>query len=194
MPTILWLLAAWAVALIVNLVPAFMPPTWSVLTIFKITAGLPLLPLTLGGVAMAALGRVALALLSRRYGEKLPRTDRENAEALGAFVNTHERWREVIVFGYCLAPLPSNPLFIAAGVGDVPLLPVTLAYFCARAIVDTLYVWSVERVSKSAGGLFLDQLTSWKSLAVQVVSVILLALVFRLPWAKWLGLHKPKKA
>src|SRR5438477_600461 len=53
--------AAWLTALIINLMPAFMPPTWSVLALFRITTGAPLLPLTVGGAAASAAGRVALA-------------------------------------------------------------------------------------------------------------------------------------
>src|SRR6185437_6851410 len=110
----------------------FMPPTWSVLAIFHVLNQPPLLLLTVGGAAMSALGRVGLALLSRRFRRLLPDSDRRNAEALSGFVNRHRRWREAIVFGYCLGPFPSNALFIAAGVGRVPLRPVTLAFFLSR--------------------------------------------------------------
>jgi hypothetical protein len=36
MSTLVALLAAWAVAFAINLVPAFMPPTWSVLALFHV--------------------------------------------------------------------------------------------------------------------------------------------------------------
>lgn len=187
MSAVLALLSGWAIALVINAIPAFMPPTWAVLAVFRITADPPLLPLTVGGAAMSAVGRMALALLSRRLGAHLPETDRKNAVALGRWVNRHRRWRGVIIFGYCLAPLPSNPIFIAAGVGRVPLLPVTLAFFTSRAIADTFWVWTADRVSDNLGSVFTDQLTSWKSIAVQIVTIVLVVLVFRLPWMRWLG-------
>lgn len=182
------LLAAWGIAPVINVVPAFMPPTWSVLTVFYLTGQPPLLLLTIGGAAMSAVGRVGLARLSRGLSRHLPEKDRTNAAALGAFVNRHRRWRELIFFGYCLAPLPSNPLFVAAGVGKVPLLPVTVAFFVSRAIADSFWVWTASRVSRSLGSVFVDQLTSWQAIVVQVAAIVAIVLLFRLPWARWLGM------
>lgn len=187
MSTIVSMLLAWLIALIINVVPAFMPPTWSILAVFRITAHPPLLLLTVGGAAMSALGRMALALLSRRLGGVLPESDRKNAQALGGFIRRHRNWQIPIVFGYCLAPFPSNPIFIAAGVGRVPLVPVTLAFFASRAIADTFWVWTADRVSGSVGGVFLDQLTSWQSFAIQFLAIVAVVLVFRLPWLRWFG-------
>ncbi len=189
MSTLLTLLAAWGVALVINLIPAFMPPTWSVLAILHVLNHPPLLLLTVGGAAFSAVGRVGLALLSRRFSGALPDTDRSNAEALGAFVNRHRRWREAIVFGYCLGPFPSNALFIAAGVGKVPLLPVTITFFLSRAIADTLWVWTAGQVSKNVGGVFVKQLTDWKAIALQIVALVVVVLFFHLPWARWLGVQ-----
>jgi len=86
-----------------------------------------------------------------------------------------------------LLPFPSNLLFITAGVGRLPLLPVTLAFFVARAIADTVYVWTAGAVSRSVGGTFVQQLTNWKAIAVQVGGILVLLLLFHLPWEHWLS-------
>jgi hypothetical protein len=65
------LLAAYAVVFVVNLVPAFMPPTWSILAYFLIRFDLPLLPLAVGGALAASSGRCVLALASNRYGRRV---------------------------------------------------------------------------------------------------------------------------
>jgi membrane protein YqaA with SNARE-associated domain len=186
MSELIYLIGAWLIALVINVVPAFMPPTWSVLAVFHILSDVPLLPLTIGGAAASAAGRFCLAKLSTRLGNRLPETDRKNAEALGKFINKHKRWREAIVFFYCLAPLPSNPIFIAAGVGRVPLLPVTLAFFLSRCIADTFWVWTAGAVSDSLGDVFLNQVTSWQSIAIQVIAIAMVVMIFRLPWSRWL--------
>src|SRR5262245_3671064 len=90
MPT---LLAAWGIALLINVVPAFMPPTWSVLAVIHGTSHPPLLLLTVGGAAASAVGRTMLALASGKLGRFLPKTDRGNAEALRESCNRHRRWR-----------------------------------------------------------------------------------------------------
>ena len=112
-----------------------------------VTRPVPLLILTVGGAAMSAVGRTGLALLSRRLDHRLPEKDRDNARALADFVNRHRNWRDAIVFLYCLGPFPSNPLFIAAGVGRIPLLRLTLAFFLSRAIADSFWVWTARSVS-----------------------------------------------
>ncbi|HZQ38462.1 MAG TPA: hypothetical protein VFD32_21225 [Dehalococcoidia bacterium] len=182
------LLAAWGIALVVNVVPAFMPPTWSVLAIFHVTAHPPLLLLTLGGAVVSAIGRAGLTLLCRRFRGRLPERDRRNADALSDFLNRHRRWRDVIVFGYCLGPFPSNPLFIAAGVGRMSLLPIAVAFFLSRAISYTFWVWTAGAVSQNLGSLFLHELTSWQAIVLQVAALASVVVLLRLPWARWLGL------
>ena len=45
----------------INLLPAFGPPTWAVLVFFRLSSGLALVPLVLGGAVAAACGRLLLA-------------------------------------------------------------------------------------------------------------------------------------
>jgi membrane protein DedA with SNARE-associated domain len=188
LPPIVFLLAAWALALGINFVPAFMPPTWAVLATFHVARpAIPLLALTVGGAAMSAVGRLILALLSRKAGHALPDTDQANAEALGDFLARHSNWSLVIAFGYCLGPFPSNPLFIAAGMGRMRLPTLGLVFFCSRAIADTVWVWAAARASRSLADTFGGIFTSWQPLVLQVVALVAVVLVFRLPWARWLG-------
>src|SRR6188472_2435413 len=49
----------------INLLPAFAPPTWALLVVFKLDADLATVPLVLGGAAAAATGRLVLACSSR---------------------------------------------------------------------------------------------------------------------------------
>lgn len=187
MPTVLHLVMAWALVGGMNVVPAFMPPTWSVLAVFRIHEHLPLLPLTIGGAGASMLGRVALARLSQRAGQHLPEKDRDNAMALANALRKHPRWQDAAVFAYCLGPFPSNSLFIAAGIGRLPLQRVALVYFLSRSLGDTFWVWTASKISYSLGDAFGRALTSPRSIATQVASVGLVMLVCRLPWAKWLG-------
>jgi hypothetical protein len=147
---------------------------------------LPLLPLTIGGSAMSAVGRVGLALLTRRAGDHLPVTDQTNAEAVGGFLSRHRAWSLLAVFGLCLGPFPSNALFIAAGLARLRLAAVAVTFFLSRAVADTFWVWTAQKASRSLSGDLRDSLSSWQAIAIQVVGLALVVLVFRLPWAKWL--------
>ncbi len=184
MHKLLLFLLAQAVAFLINVVPAFMPPTWSVMAAFHVLGKLPVLPLTLTSAATSALGRLLLAVGSAHGSRFMPERDRQNAVALGRWINGHRRWRDVIVFLYCLGPFPSNPLFIAAGVGRIPLLPVTIAFAISRAIANTFWVWTASTVSTNVGGQFTKELTSWRAIAVQIAALVVVVLLFRLPWAR----------
>jgi hypothetical protein len=186
--TAAFLVAAWLIVLVVNIAPAFMPPTWAVLATFHIARPeIPLLPLTIGGAAMSALGRSRLAVLSRAGGRLLPEHDRENAEALGAFFQRHQRVGLALLFLYCLGPLPSNALFIAAGLGRVRLGVVTVTFFLSRAIADSFWVWGVGRASGSLSRTFEQYLTSWQAILLQLATIAAVLLVLRLPWTRWLA-------
>lgn len=189
MDTVVYTLAAWAIAFVINVIPAFMPPTWAVLAVFHVTSDAPLLVLTVGGAFFSALGRMLLAVGASRLRYILPESDVRNATALGDFANRHRAWRMVLVFLYCLAPIPSNPIFIAAGIGRVPLLPVTVAFFLSRAIADTFWVWTAGAVAESSRSVFVKNMTSWQSVAFQMAALALVVLALRLPWARWVGLN-----
>jgi hypothetical protein len=195
MPPLLVLLAAWGVALGINFVPAMMPRTWAVLATFRILQpDLPLLPLTVGGAAMSAVGRVGLALLTRKAGDHLPETDHANAEAVGGFLSRHHTWSLLAVFALCLGPFPSNALFIAAGLARLRLAAVAVTFFLSRAIADTFWVWTAEKASRSLSGDLRASLSSWQAIAIQIVGLALVVLVFRLPWARWLKVRRSRQS
>lgn len=55
----------------VNLLPAFGPPTWTLLVFFRLQSSLAVAPLVLIGVLAAASGRLVLAYASRRLRDRL---------------------------------------------------------------------------------------------------------------------------
>ena len=93
MSTISALALAYLIAFVVNLLPAFMPPTFSVLAFLLINYHLPLYPLTIGGALAAGLGRLGLALLTRNWGRGLLAPHhRANLRQLGEWLEAKPRW------------------------------------------------------------------------------------------------------
>src|SRR4051812_14762028 len=112
-----------------NLLPAFGPPTWALLVFFSLNAGLPGVPLVLGGAVAAAGGRFELARSSRHFRGRLSAQRLESLQAAGDAL-TANRTRALGGLGlFALSPVPSAQLFVAAGVLAVPLLPLTAAFF-----------------------------------------------------------------
>ncbi|MBX7111654.1 MAG: hypothetical protein K1X87_07385 [Dehalococcoidia bacterium] len=193
--TLLLLPVAWLIVLVVNIAPAFMPPTWAVLATFHIaTPELPLLPLTVGGAAASALGRSRLALLSRTTSRFLPAREARNAVALGALFERHQRLGLLLLFAYCLGPLPSNWLFIGAGLARIRLRVVAVTFFLSRALADTFWVWGAGRASASLATTFERYLTSWQAILLQLAAMATVVLLLRLPWTRWLPIETAETA
>ena len=147
---------------ILNVVPAFAPPTWITLSFLGMSMPhVPVGALALIGATAATLGRVTLAKLSRAIvrGRLLDEPTRKN---IGAIKDVLEK-RRVFAFGtflaYAFSPLPSNYLFIAYGLTTVRLTLVAFPFFVGRlasysfwvttasAVGDRLDLDSIESVS-----------------------------------------------
>src|SRR5438128_3565013 len=121
-----------AVVFGVNLLPAFGPPTWAVLVFFRLTWDIPAVPLVAIGAVAAASGRFALAEGTRRVRGRLPPRRIENLTAAKEALLGGRRRAYAGLALFALSPLPSAQLFVAAGLLDVALVPLTLAFFAGR--------------------------------------------------------------
>jgi hypothetical protein len=78
------------VVFLINTVPAFMPPTWTILLFFYLKFDLSFLPSVVVGATFATLGRIVLYFLSLNFfGPFLSKESRKNLEALGSYFNTN---------------------------------------------------------------------------------------------------------
>ena len=186
------LLLAWGVVFLVNLVPAFMPPTWSILAFFLIQFDLPLLPLALGGAVAATLGRLALALGARWLGPRvLPEDTLRNLTDLGAFLRTRQRWVGPAVLLYSFGPIPSNQLFMAAGLARVDLRVVGGAFFVGRVVSYTLFSHAADKAVDSLADVFAQSVTSPPMLLLELASLAILVAIAKIPWGRLLGVASP---
>ena len=63
---------------------------------------------------------------------------------------------------------------------------VLLGYWSARAIADTFWVWTTDQVFESLGDIFGGVYGDWFGIAFQLLGITSIALLYFLPWAKWL--------
>ena len=184
-------LILFAIVLGVNLLPAFGPPTWSILVLYGLRSDLAPVPMILTAAVAAALGRLALAYAFRLLGNKLPEKYRRNLVAARKALERKRR-NAVLALGlFALSPVPSAQLFEAAGLAGVRLLPFTVAFFLGRTVSYSIYVFTAHEVKESSlGQTFAAQLTSPVAIAIQVAMIALLVLFAKIDWAKWLGGRK----
>jgi hypothetical protein len=186
METALLLLAAFAVIFVINMIPAFMPASWMVMSFFYIQFDLPLLILTVGGAIVSGFGRLVLAKESTFVKRRFMSNQAEDLDQLGAFLEDRRRWLIPTVFAYCLLPLPTNNLFVAAGLAEIRLTFVLIGFWAARIPADTFFVWTTDQVFNSLGDVFRGAFGSWLAIAFQLLGVTSILLLYWLPWARWL--------
>src|SRR3954453_10218732 len=163
----------------VNLLPAFGPPTWAVLVFFRLNSDIAAVPLVLGGALAAASGRLVLAHGSRHLQGRLSARRRSSlAAAKDALAGDRRRTFAGLAL-FALSPLPSAQLFVAAGLLDVALLPLTAAFFAGRLVSYTLYVGGASLAKDSFGDTLTAAFTSPWGIALQIAMLGALVALFK---------------
>lgn len=171
-----------------NLLPAFGPPTWSIIVLYGLNSDLPMPGIVLVGALAAASGRFSLAhgfrLMSRFVSKKRKRS---LAAARAAF-ERRKRNGILALALFAVSPLPSAQLFAAVGLAGVPLTAFTLAFFSGRLVSYSIYAGSAKALESSNWGqAFKDQLSSPLGIGLQIVMLALLIAFARIDWEKYFG-------
>ena len=167
----------------VNLLPAFGPPTWSLLVFFRLQSSIPAVPLVIVGALAAASGRLVLAYGSRRFRERLS-TERLAHLTAARDAVSGGRKRAIAGLGlFALSPLPSAQLFVAAGLVAAPILPLTAAFFAGRIVSYSLYVTAASAARHSLGSVIGKAFTSPLGIALQIAMLAGVVALVRVDWA-----------
>jgi|SRR5579871_3511531 len=191
---VMHLLLAWLTVFAINLVPALMPPTWSVVVFFTVHESLPPLPLAIGSALASTLGRLGLALATRTLGTRFIKGDtRENLDALGIYLGRRtSRVGLAILFGSPVSPFPSNQLFLAAGLAHVDLRVAAPSFFVGRAIEYTAAALAAGHVAGDLPELFGRRLSDVPALLTELASLASLVLLAKIPWGRLLHVQSTK--
>jgi len=137
------------VILVLNILPAFAPPTWTAMSFIGLTIpGIDFVSLAVVAAAAATLGRITLAKLSRAIVRQklLSEQIRCNVDAIRYRIES----RPVMTFGtflaYSFSPLPSNYLFIAYGLTSLPIALLALPFFVGRMVSYAFWIRTASTV------------------------------------------------
>lgn len=138
------------VVLLINLMPAFAPPTWMAMSWmgFNVPEGKPFV-FALVAAGAATVGRLILATFARALvrGHLMRESDRQNIDVVKAWLEQHKRLTVGAFFVYALSPFPSNYLFIAYGLSGLPLIHIAAAFFVGRTASYTVWAYFGRFVS-----------------------------------------------
>jgi MFS family permease len=186
--------AIFFVVLIVNILPVFAPPTWMVLAYIQVQFNFNVFLLALVGTVAATIGRLILARLSTLIIRKrlLSERTRSNIDNIKNRMLEHKRLTIGILVSYALSPLPTNQLFLAYGLTDLPLKYIALPFFLGRFLSYLFWVSTVSMVtlklaaSKLVRGAYIGSYY----VIVQILTLVVVYLFTRIDWQK---LFKEKK-
>ena len=181
------LLLVAGVVFVVNLLPAFGPPTWATLLFLRLNLDIAAVPLVLVGALAAASGRLVLANAARRLRGRLSVQRVHHLDALRDAATKHRAGSVAGIALFALSPIPSAQLFLAAGVTGVPLMPLTAAFFSGRLVSYSLYVGAATAAERSLGPLVTDALSSPWAIGAQVLLLAGVVGLTRVPWADMLS-------
>ena len=165
------------VIFMLNLLPAFAPPTWTVMSFIGLTLpSIDFVLLAIVAAVAATVGRIMLAKLSRVVVRQrlLSEQTRCNVDAIKHGIEG----RPVMTFGtflaYAFSPLPSNYLFIAYGLTSLPIAFLALPFFVGRLVS---YAFWIKTASAIGDRLELD----WFESAPYFVAYFIISQLLLIP-------------
>lgn len=174
-----------SIVLGINVIPAFMPPTWTVLAFFVFKYNLMIIPTVIIGATFATAGRLILASGARFVAKYLPRGSRENYESVGRYLNSNKKITIPLVITYAFLPIPSNDVFIAAGLAKVDLKLLAASFFVGRLISYTFWVSITHRFfADNLTDIFSRHYAKAGSILIEVLGLILLYFLGKIGWKK----------
>jgi membrane protein YqaA with SNARE-associated domain len=178
--------------ILVNVLPAFAPPTWSLLVFFLVRYNLSITTIVAIGVLGATLGRFLLSCYINWFSQQVFNKKQEaNLRYLGKRIGKTPKSNIIFTFIYALTPLSSTALFVAAGIARVRIQYVLLGFFFGRVISYTLLALSTEALVVNVNELFKGVIT-WQSVLSSLLGLAILLLFIFIDWKELLEKKKIK--
>ena len=177
-------------ALLFDIVPFPFPPAFTIMILLQITFHLNIWLVIIAGVVGSVLGRYILILYTPSITNKyIKRSKNEDVQFLGTKMKENKWKGQIIVLAYSLLPLPTTPLFLAAGMSKLNAKYIIPAFLIGKFTSDTLALHAGKYASENAHNIMQNAL-SWKSI---VSALFFLFLIFCLFFIDWRSLIQKKK-
>jgi len=148
--TFLVFLTIFLVVFVLNVVPIFAPPTWSVLSLIAIRFNSNIILLAVVGAVAATLGRLVLAKLSTVIVRQRFMSDetRKNIDAVKERLERNSKVTFGAVLFYAFSPFPSNHLFIAYGLTALKLKLIAIPFLLGRIVSYAFLAFTASSVAQ----------------------------------------------
>jgi membrane protein YqaA with SNARE-associated domain len=167
---------------LVDVIPFFGPPAWTVMVFFQMRYSLNIWMVLVFGVIGSAVGRYTLSLYMPFFSDRFLNTQKkEDIDFLGKKLSGGSWKVQLFVLLYTMVPLPSVPLFTAAGIARVKTLYFMPAFIVGKFVSDMIMVLSGDYAAKNALAIAKGVL-SWKSLLGTSIGITILVAFLSIDW------------
>lgn len=169
-------------ALLFDIVPFPFPPAFTIMIVLQIIFHLNVWMAIIVGVAGSVLGRYILILYTPLITKKyITQSKNEDIQFLGSKMKENKWKGQLIVLAYSLLPLPTTPLFLAAGMSKLNAKYIIPAFIIGKFTSDTIALLAGKYASENALDIA-QNLLSWKSIASVFICLFLIFCVFFIDW------------
>lgn len=177
-------------SLLVDVVPFFGPPAWTVMVYFQLRYNLNIWWVILNGVIGSTIGRYLLTLYIPFLSSKFINQQKdEDLRFLGQKLAGNRFKVQLFVFIYTLIPVPTTPLFTAIGMARLRPYNVIIPFFIGKFLSDALMVYAGEFALNNTEYLFHGFL-SWKTITGALVGLILILMFLFIDWTTFIKQKK----
>ena len=119
----------------------------------------------------------------------LSRKQQEGLRHLGRWLETRARWAApAAVLAFSFSPIPSNELFIAAGLAEIKLWPIVAAFFVGRVVSYYVLALGAHAAVDRLEDAFSVSGQGVAALVIQLAALGLLVVLAKIDWVKLLHL------
>ena len=169
-------------ALLFDVVPFPFLPAFTIMIYLQVHYHLEVWAVLFLGVAGSILGRYLLTLyIPLLSGRFFKASKNEDVQFLGEHLKSKGWQSQAVIVAYSLLPLPTTPLFLAAGMARIRPLYIIPAFFVGKLSSDSVAVAMGKYASQNLGSLRATAL-SWQSIAGLAASLLLLLALLFIDW------------
>lgn len=169
-------------AFLFDVVPFPFPPAFTIMVFLQIYFHLNIWMVIFIGVAGSIMGRYVLTLyIPFIAGSIFKPAKNEDVQYLGKILKEKGWKSQLVIIAYSLLPLPTTPLFVAAGMANLKPLYIIPAFFVGKFTSDTILVhlgkYGTENTEKILQGAF-----SWQSFTSLAIGLLMISALLFIDW------------
>src|SRR5215212_2389132 len=183
-------IAAFAAALLVDTIPVFAPPAWTILAFIIVKWKPNPWAIIAAGAIGSVIGRYILTLYTPRVSARIfRRRENDNISFLGKKLGKRFWKANTFVMLYAISPLSTTALFTAAGMAQVNPWNILPGFAIGKFLGDAWVLFTAKVPAEEATELLRGRV-SWQTGLTAAVGLLLISGVLFIDWRELLGRKK----